>query len=436
MERRVAELLRLPALAGALPVLSLLEEAGFEAAIVGGAVRDAWLGRPIHDVDIATSALPEQVQAVFARTFPTGIQHGTVTAVYGGSSYEITTYRTEAAYVDHRRPSSVAYVTQLANDLLRRDFTINAMAIFADGRLCDPYGGTEDMNRRLIRCVGEPEQRFTEDALRMMRCIRFAAELGYTVEERTWQALHQCKPLLRHVAMERVGAELCRMLAGSGPDEAVSMLSRSGLLSAAKQPPEGLATRLASLDTELPALHPIAGLERRFAALWLGVASDAGAQLDAAIRQLHIPRIQAKRIEAIIRLDEALAALGLGLKEAAPAPHRDEAPERRHWAEQALRHGLQAAVDWLSIQPALNKLPAPVIARISGWMDAMAIWSIGELAISGKDVEQLARRKPGPWIREVLDQLLLNCALGAVPNRPEPLRNYALQLLNGVLPNG
>lgn len=425
MERRAAELLRLPAIADALPVLGLLESAGHDAAIVGGAVRDALLGRPIHDVDIATSALPEQVQHLFERTIPTGIKHGTVTVLYGGQSYEITTYRTESAYVDHRRPESVTYVTRLADDLLRRDFTINAMAVFIDGRLYDPYDGVEDIKRQLIRCVGDPEQRFTEDALRMMRCIRFAADLGYAVEPHTWQALGDCKPLLRHVAMERIGAEFCRMLAGSGPDAAVDMLSRSGLLSATKQRLDGMADRFAEPNVDPPLLHPIAGFECRFAALWLGLGSAAGMQLDETLRRLHIPRVQAKRIEAIIRLDDALFRIGLS------AANGCGGEERKLWVQQALQHGMQAVADWLSIQPALSKLPAQMIEQLQGWTNGMAIWKVSELAISGSDVEGLGNREPGPWIKDILDKLLLNCALGAVPNIQQSLQARVQQLLNG-----
>ena len=165
-------------------VLRRLENKGFKAYLVGGCVRDRLMGRPVHDVDIATSALPEEVMAVFSdmRTIPTGLKHGTVTVICGGSQYEITTFRIDGGY-------SVQFTPDIREDLARRDFTMNAIAMDADGCIVDPFGGEEDIRRSVIRCVGEPERRFTEDALRILRGVRFASQLGFTIEAETERAM-------------------------------------------------------------------------------------------------------------------------------------------------------------------------------------------------------------------------------------------------------
>lgn len=159
----------------AQPILTKLEDAGFEAYFVGGSVRDTMLGKTIHDVDIASSAFPEEVKSLFHNTVDTGIQHGTVMVLDHGTGYEITTFRVESTYTDFRRPDHVTFVRSLEEDLKRRDFTINALAMRHDGEVLDLFDGLEDMKKSVIRAVGDAEKRFTEDALRMMRALRFSA---------------------------------------------------------------------------------------------------------------------------------------------------------------------------------------------------------------------------------------------------------------------
>ncbi len=193
-----------------------LSDGGFACHAVGGCVRDSLLGLTPHDWDLTTSALPEQVAALFAEytVIPTGMQHGTVTVLIDGMPLEITTYRADGEYHDHRRPASVRFVPDITEDLRRRDFTVNAMAWNPDSGLCDPFGGAADMDARLLRCVGDPQERFNEDALRILRALRFAATYGFAIEEQTAAALFHCAPLLRTVAAERVRAELDRLLVG------------------------------------------------------------------------------------------------------------------------------------------------------------------------------------------------------------------------------
>ncbi len=207
-----------------LQVISVLSGAGFEAFYVGGCVRDAILGRKPNDWDIASSALPEDVMGLFPRTIPTGIRHGTVTVLRGGKQIEITSFRTEGRYSDHRRPDSVIFTDNLTADLSRRDFTMNAMAMDEHLSIIDPFGGQADIKAGIIRCVHDPLERFAEDALRMLRALRFSAQLGFVIEPETFSALQKCAPLCRALSPERVRDELCKTLRSKGPDVVYDMV--------------------------------------------------------------------------------------------------------------------------------------------------------------------------------------------------------------------
>ena len=198
-------------------ILQMLERAGFEARYVGGGVRDTLLGRPVHDWDIASQALPEDVLRLFPRCVPTGLQHGTVTVLLDGTSAEVTTYRLDGAYHDSRHPDGVRFVRSLADDLARRDFTINAMAYNAAEGLVDPFGGQADLQNGLLRAVGEPQQRFTEDALRILRLYRFAARFGFALDAATARAARQLAPHLDCISAERIQEELAKLLAAPQP---------------------------------------------------------------------------------------------------------------------------------------------------------------------------------------------------------------------------
>lgn len=198
--------------------LNTLTDHGYEAYVVGGCVRDLLMGIPPHDYDICTSALPEETKACYEgyRVIETGIQHGTITVLIDHEPFEITTYRTEGDYLDGRHPSSVAFTRDLENDLQRRDFTVNAMAYHPQKGLVDLYGGQKDIARKCIRCVGDAHTRLTEDALRILRAMRFSAQLGFDVEENTARAMLDLKDRLHLISRERIAAELVRMIASSG----------------------------------------------------------------------------------------------------------------------------------------------------------------------------------------------------------------------------
>ena len=209
-------------------IIGQLNEHGYEAYIVGGCVRDMLLNREPGDWDITTSALPGQVKELFHRTVDTGIQHGTVTVMVGKEGYEVTTFRVDGEYEDGRHPKSVAFTPNLTEDLKRRDFTINAMAYNKATGFVDEFGGVEDLRRGIIRCVGEPMDRFTEDALRILRAIRFSAQLGFEIEERTLEAIRVIAPNLAKVSKERVQVELTKLLCSAHP-ERIALVYETGI---------------------------------------------------------------------------------------------------------------------------------------------------------------------------------------------------------------
>lgn len=209
-------------------IIEQLNQAGFEAYVVGGCVRDTLLGKEPEDWDITTSAKPEQVKGIFGRTIDTGIQHGTVTIMKGKEGFEVTTYRIDGEYEDGRHPKSVEFTANLVEDLKRRDFTINAMAYSHASGLVDAFGGIEDLEQRRIRCVGNPLDRFTEDALRILRAIRFSAQLGFEIEAETKAAISRLAPNLVHVSKERVQVELTKLLLSANPDF-IQMVFETGI---------------------------------------------------------------------------------------------------------------------------------------------------------------------------------------------------------------
>ncbi|SDB65402.1 tRNA nucleotidyltransferase (CCA-adding enzyme) [Butyrivibrio sp. INlla16] len=214
--------------APAAEILDKLHENGFEAYVVGGCVRDSILGRRPGDWDITTSARPEQVKSIFGRTIDTGIQHGTVTVMINKEGFEVTTYRIDGEYEDGRHPKDVTFTASLIEDLKRRDFTINAMAYSYEDGLIDEFDGLLDIEKKTIRCVGDPKERFTEDALRMMRAVRFAAQLDYDIEEKTRAAITELAPTLSRISAERVQVELVKLLTSDNPGK-IRELYETGL---------------------------------------------------------------------------------------------------------------------------------------------------------------------------------------------------------------
>ncbi|MEK3759032.1 CCA tRNA nucleotidyltransferase [Paenibacillus sp. FSL P4-0338] len=338
-------------------VIAGLAAGGHEAYFVGGCLRDELLGRPVHDIDITTSALPEEVMALFPRCVPTGLAHGTITVLQEGYSLEVTTYRTESGYADHRRPEHVVFVRDVREDLRRRDFTINAICCGLDGGRIDPFGGERDLKLRVIRCVGEAEERFEEDALRMLRCVRFASVLDFAIAKNTWRGLLRQRDKLAHIAVERVRAEVERILEGPHPQRGLGLLLRSGLLPRGKAPFPWTGRDLAAAAACLAGLGNLESARLRWALLLHALGSSA-ASADELLRAWTFPGATRTGVVAVLRVREAWdAALSSARPEASGAGEL----LRRRWIAAVLGHGQSAAEGWLTLLEAAGADAAPAV---------------------------------------------------------------------------
>ena len=343
-------------------ILKTLEDAGFAACFVGGCVRDTLLGRSVHDWDITTSALPEEIMALFPRCIPTGIKHGTVTVLLRGESFEVTTFRRDGAYHDGRHPDGVVFVPNLTEDLARRDFTINAMAMHLDGRITDCFDGKADLKRGIIRCVGDPERRFREDALRMLRAWRFSAQLGFQIEDDTARAIRENAGLCRLLSRERVCAEAEKTLLSPRP-ETLSVMLREGLLAACGI--EG--------DYELHALKT--------------VSAEADARW--AMLKVLIPKLDMQQFR--------LPSRRVQLAETAAAAYRPS------YARQELKALLAASGEEVARVCAKLSNQEALLEEI---LQSGECVSLRGLAVNGRDFPALQGRSAGEMLRRLLDHVL------------------------------
>ncbi len=381
-------------------VLDRLEEAGFEAYLVGGCVRDFLRGTAPHDYDVTTSALPEEMKRVFSgwRTVETGLRHGTLTVLSSGLPVEVTTYRVDGEYTDRRRPDSVTFTPSLTEDLARRDLTVNAMAYSPRRGIVDPFGGREDLEGRCLRAVGDPERRFTEDALRILRTLRFAATLDFSIEEGTAAAVRAMAPTARLVAAERIREELFRLFLGKGAlrilrdyREAVSeVLPEATPLSGLDALPESLPVRLAAL------LFP-AGPSAAEAAL-LRLKSDR-ATTDAAVALCRL---------AVAELSSDRAALCRCLRKEGEAILRDAFRLRA-----VLGHDDGAAE---------RELTAILATGFP--------YRLSDLAIGGRELKALGI-PAGPRLGEILEVLYGEVIAGSLENKAEALCRRADDVYRG-----
>lgn len=392
-------------------VIRTLLRHGHEAYWVGGCVRDEYMGRPVHDMDIATSARPEITAALFPKVIPTGMQHGTVTVMHEGEAFEVTTYRTETGYDDHRRPSEVTFVTDIEEDLQRRDFTMNAMARGLDGAWVDPYGGRRDIEARRIRCVGDPRLRFQEDGLRMVRCIRFASVLGFAIAPGTWRAIKSEQKTLRWIAMERIRIEMDKVMAGPHPRRGLALFVRSGLYDHMKVPFPYTGHEEAWMRA-IDHVDPLR-LEVRWALLLLGcgLASEAA---DPLLRAWTFSNKDREAISAILRFQESWVRL------------RDEGRSQDHlaWIRLVLDYGSGVTASWLAMQHALTAAGAEETAdtaKLDDWLQQMVVYSLKELNVTGNELLSALEKRGGPWLGELLNQLLVQVAAGRVPNEKSAL---------------
>ena len=405
-----AETISFPLDPGAAALLTRLHAAGHAAYAVGGCVRDSLLGQTPHDWDLCTSATPEQVLELFgkAHCIPTGLQHGTVTVKHGGGLYEITTFRTEGAYSDGRHPDHVAFVPDVKEDLARRDFTINAMAYNAEEGLIDPFGGQSDLAAGIVRAVGEPQRRFEEDALRILRLYRFAARFSFAIDPATGQA---ARALCRHldcVSEERIAEELSRLLAAPAPGAYLEAEVLAVIF------PELDAAELPESRRILDALEP--GMEHvpvRLAAL-LCPLGEAGAR--AALKRLKCSNALTGAVATLVR--EAAAGMpGAALTLTA----------RRFLS----RYDLATITDLTALCSAQHPEQAEAFAALqqeaARLVETNACCRINQLAVNGRDLMDAGIR-PGPGLRRVLDALLEQVLTGQLPNEKAALLAAAAQV--------
>ena len=402
---------------GAAALLDTLHAAGYAAYAVGGCVRDSLLGRTAHDWDLCTSALPQQVMELFGaeQCIPTGLQHGTVTIKYGGQLYETTTFRTEGSYTDGRHPDAVQFVPDVREDLARRDFTINAMAYNEAEGLVDPFGGQKDLQNGLLRAVGEPQQRFTEDALRILRLYRFAARFGFALDAATARAARQLAPHLDCISAERIQEELAKLLAAPQPGAYLE--------------PAVLAVVLPELTPEnLTAAKPVvdacpAGEENlpvRWAAL-LGALGEADTR--RVLKRLRCSNACIEETAVLVR-----ETAGQGVSEEKASVH----PSDIHLRQLLGRYGLCTVERLCALCAALHPQAAPtcaLAAQRARQLEADGVCCrVSQLAVNGRDL-MAAGIPAGPALRRVLEALLDGVIRAEYPNEKTALLAAAQKII-------
>ena len=357
-------------------IIATLAEAGYEAYVVGGCVRDAILGREAADWDITTNARPEQVKALFPRTVDTGLQHGTVTVLNGKEGFEVTTYRIDGEYLDGRHPEQVLFTPNLLEDLKRRDFTINAMAYNEKEGLVDAFGGIGDLERGQIRCVGDPRERFTEDALRILRAVRFSAQLDFEIEKETFEAISVIAPNLAKVSKERIQMELTKLLCSEHPEK-IREVYETGISTYVSPAFAALDWQNARVSAALPKEKYV----RWAAFLRCGNSPENAVRV---LRDLKLDNETVSRVKTLVTWADV-------------TPAADEAEVRR------MMSCMEPEV-WVSLME-LNGHETEIralVALIRGRGDCL---SLKELAVKGQDLIA-AGVKPGKEMGTMLHELL------------------------------
>ncbi|EOR23552.1 tRNA CCA-pyrophosphorylase [Niallia nealsonii AAU1] len=387
----------------ALPIIKKIEEAGYEAYFVGGAVRDHLLNIQINDIDIASSATPEEIKAIFPHTIDVGIAHGTVMVIWNQDTYEITTFRTESTYLDYRRPEQVFFVRELKEDLKRRDFTINAMAMDKNGQIIDYFNGEDALKKKEIKTVGNPNERFQEDALRMMRGIRFVSTLGFQVEKETLKGIVDNQQLLSKIAVERITAEFEKLLQGRWCSDALEIMIETKLyrflpmLESAEKAISQLA-KLHLTKLELP---------EKWAVLLLCMGVKDKQQIELFLRAWKLSVKQIKTVQKIIYW----------------ILQREQMPT---WSRQALYFAtLSIAVSAEKIYQLLwNQEIRSDISSIEEQYRKLPIKSKEELAISGNDLLRWTEKRPGPWIKDMLSLVESKVVEQKLPNDKQLIKEW------------
>lgn len=390
------------------PVIALLEENGFEAYLVGGCVRDRAMGREPNDYDLATSATPEEMCRVFSgyRLIETGLKHGTVTVCSDGKQIEITTYRIDGAYSDNRHPETVSFTRKLTEDLSRRDFTVNAMAYSPERGVCDPFGGMADIERRIVACVGDPEQRFREDGLRIMRAVRFASTLDFSVDEATASAACRLSHLLAAISRERVYTEFSKLLCGVGSPRVLGLFSN--VLNAAVPRLSGSTfVSCAPQISKLPA-DPVVRIAFLAASEDVTAPGECADEVMASLKSSTADRRRARLLAS---------------ERGKPLPETERGVRRL-----MSRMSHENVVAYAAMHSAFTGADGKAFALLySDVRRADPCVSIKQLAVNGNDVMELTPRRGGE-VGEALAALLCRVVDGEISNTREELTRELLKL--------
>ncbi|QWG32810.1 CCA tRNA nucleotidyltransferase [Bacillus mycoides] len=381
-------------------IIEILKQHGHEAYFVGGSVRDLIIDRPIGDIDIATSALPEEVMAIFPRHVPVGLEHGTVIVVENGEPYEVTTFRTESEYEDFRRPSSVQFVRSLEEDLKRRDFTMNAIAMTEEGEMVDLFAGKEAIRLKEITTVGDAADRFQEDALRMMRGIRFVSTLGFSLEIKTKQAIETYGHLLEHIAIERITVEFEKLLTGTYCVNGLQELVETKLFS------------------HLPYLQM--SEERLLKATqykWDSFETDveAWAFFLYCIGEEH-PSVFLRQWKFSNKKIKDIVAVLLAIRS-----RKDKEWDTILLYKTGIRIAEMAERVYEAIIESYNSAS---VKQVQLLFHALPIKNRQEMNVTGNDLLSWADKKPGPWVAEMLQNIEEAIVQGDLVNKKENIREW------------
>lgn len=388
----------------AIPVINKIEEAGFEAYFVGGSVRDVLLGQPIHDVDIATSAFPAEIKEIFPRTIDVGIEHGTVLVLAQESQYEITTFRTESTYQDFRRPDKVQFVRSLEEDLKRRDFTINALALRENGEIVDLFDGLSDLDNQILRAVGNPHERFHEDALRMMRGLRFVSQLGFELEPHTLAAMKENHHLLEKISVERIHIEFMKLLLGNHRKDSIHAFFETECY----QYCPGLKDRGEALlrFAELPD-NPIS-TEAQAWTLLLDCFAVSEQEVSGFLKKWKCSNQTIQETRQLL----------WGLRQ-----------RKQAWWKKLTVYQLGLAQS-LRVEELLIYYAIEMKKKETEAMSCqLPIHLLSELAVNGNDLMKFLNKKPGKWLSQAIQTCEQAVVEGEIVNEKEALLNFAKQKL-------
>ncbi|HEA6240783.1 TPA: CCA tRNA nucleotidyltransferase [Staphylococcus aureus] len=377
----------------ARPILEQIQDNGFEAYYVGGSVRDYVMGRNIHDIDITTSATPDEIEAIFSHTIPVGKEHGTINVVFNDENYEVTTFRAEEDYVDHRRPSGVTFVRDLYEDLQRRDFTMNAIAMDTAYKLYDYFDGQQDINNRIIRTVGIAEERFQEDALRMIRCLRFQSQLSFDIAMETFEAMRTQMADIKFLSIERIVIELTKLMRGINVEESFNHLKS---LKAFNYMPY-----FEQLDmNQINVTEPI-DLELLIAIV--SVKFD----INYSLKPLKLSNRQVKDINQYIQIMNALPSIIT----------KEQLKMFVYDYDTNLIKNVMVAADVLKANDIQGHEPLIVnLQTIDETLHRLPMHNRKDMMVNGGVLMAHLNAKSGPWLKDVLRQIEIAIVTGKVSN--------------------